>query len=65
MQPSVDNFQPVTVTLQRDQWPIILRSMEMAAEEYKLRGRDMAQAVILECRIEVAKQVALHIEGVA
>lgn len=47
----------VTVKLLLDQWPVILKSMEIAAEGYHKECREVAEACILETRIEVRSQI--------
>jgi len=47
----------VKVELELDQWPVVLKAMEIAAEVKKKEFRDTAEACILETRHEIFKQV--------
>jgi hypothetical protein len=59
-----NNDGTTTVTLQTDQWPVVLKSLEVAAETYSRQLRPMAQATVLETRTEVERQVQENQEQV-
>jgi hypothetical protein len=48
-----------TVTLPVDHWPVVLHAMEIAAGVKRAEARDLAEAVILETRMEIRKQVGV------
>lgn len=55
----------VTVTLEHDQWPQVLKALEMAADSLKEGGRTVGEAIVRETRYTIQQQVKenRHPEG--
>lgn len=47
----------VTVTLEHDQWPQVLKALEMAADSLKEGGRTVGEAIVRETRYAIQQQV--------
>lgn len=50
-------MKSVSVSLPLDHWSVILKALEIAAEMKRKNCRDTAEAVLLETRMEVQRQV--------